>query len=1100
MLYNGAWFGPNNKYKCNCETSCNTDGTCTNNGKCNSGWFGLKCQYQDLVVQSLTTISTSADKLTDRNDTTCLETDRDVVIDFNRNFVFTWLRIVINNETLLSTLTVQFKKGKDQPITDCDQKRFYLVGNLTLDIRCYLKEEIQQVIVSGTGVKSLCSLYINGGRNVALKQDTYQTSNYSDSTRSYDSSLAVDGDQDRLRGFTLEANGSTNDLFTYQDTSTSNIGLPVYTVLDAKKRTIQDVTIKSRSGQMLALCEVEIYGECPTGTYDLNCTNCKAFCLDTCHIDDGSCNMVCFGYSNPPNCNVDCNNGSWGINCNKTCSRNCKDPNQCDKFSGHCLGGCAAGFQLPDCVKNCFDNSWGVNCSQTCSNNCKSKSCNTVTGQCRDGCLSGYTPPNCNTSCADGHWGDDCLKNCSRYCYDNKTCDKFNGQCPSGCIAGYEPPLCNKDCNNGSWGINCNKTCSRNCKDPNQCDKMYGHCLGGCAAGFQLPDCVKSCADGRWGKNCTNNCSRYCHDDKTCDKLNGQCPSGCIAGYVPPYCDNECGVGYWGVNCSLECNFQCLNHSCHHKDGYCLRRCIDGYQSHYCTQGCKDFQWGENCEYNCSDYFLNKTCDIVNGFCLDQGSTNKEENSLCTDFGVGFGAGLATGLGVLIISLVILYIWHKRRILNLHKQYQQQQCYSQLEISQVEKHVYAKIVLLLYIVNVDLTDTADIENDVFFGPNGVYKCHCASGCNTNGTCSNNGPCSKGWFGLKCQYQDLATIDGTNVQPPAAEKLTDRNDTTCLQNNQQTVNVTFNTTYVFTWMRIVVNNESMLSNFTFQFTTRSSGSDVLDCERKRFFLINSKTLDIKCYFTRIIEKVSIGGPGVASLCSLYINGEPLLLEGHHGVTRIASKVSGRHSLLDQTMDCFYFSESRLKSQASSQVGRNVALKQVTWQSSNFSIENFVYDASKAVDGDTSGNFSKNSCSHTDVPDSTPTWSVRFKSSEITRYIIYNRASYQERLHGFTLEAKGEGGGKFTYKDNSTSMVYTVLDSLKHNITNVTIDVKEYTFPILTLCEVEIYGECQSGTWDLECKNCSASCSGTCHIDDGSCNMVCFGFKDPPDCLQ
>ncbi|KAH9494749.1 hypothetical protein Btru_017787 [Bulinus truncatus] len=174
-------------------------------------------------------------------------------------------------------------------------------------------------------------------------------------------------------------------------------------------------------------------------------------------------------------------------------------------------------------------------------------------------------------------------------------------------------------------------------------------------------------------------------------------------------------------------------------------------------------------------------------------------------------------------------------------------------------------------------------------------------------------------------------------------------------------------------------------------------------------------------------------------------------------------------------------------------RNIALKQVTLQSSNYSENNIVYDASKAVDGDTNANFSQNRCSHTQGGDKTPTWSVRFNSSEITRYILYNRNSFQARLDGFNLEAKGEGGEKLTYKDNtSTSLVYTVLDSLKHNVTNVTIIVKDKADLILTLCEVEIYGACDKGYYGVNCtQKCPNNCD-ECHATYGQCYRCQPGF--------
>ncbi|KAI8773328.1 tyrosine-protein kinase receptor Tie-1, partial [Biomphalaria glabrata] len=55
------------------------------------------------------------------------------------------------------------------------------------------------------------------------------------------------------------------------------------------------------------------------------------------------------------------------------------------------------------------------------------------------------------------------------------------------------------------------------------------------------------------------------------------------------------------------------------------------------------------------------------------------------------------------------------------------------------------------------------------------------------------------------------------------------------------------------------------------------------------------------------------------------------------------------------------------------------------------------------------------------------------------------------------------------------------------------------PILTLCELEAYGECPPGTWSLPCThNCPPSCPTSCDRDTGLCNSVCFGFSNPPTC--
>uniref|UniRef100_A0A2C9LDL7 Fucolectin tachylectin-4 pentraxin-1 domain-containing protein n=1 Tax=Biomphalaria glabrata TaxID=6526 RepID=A0A2C9LDL7_BIOGL len=294
----------------------------------------------------------------------------------------------------------------------------------------------------------------------------------------------------------------------------------------------------------------------------------------------------------------------------------------------------------------------------------------------------------------------------------------------------------------------------------------------------------------------------------------------------------------------------------------------------------------------------------------------------------------------------------------------------------------------------------------WFGPNDTYRCHCDNGCEKDG--SQNGVCQKGWFGFKCQYQDLATID--NVRPNQdLDKLTDRNDSTCLDQQNQLLIIQWNRTFVFTWLRIVVNDATLLSYIDVEFTSPSQPSQNLTCDNKRLYLVNQQTLDIKCDVTKEIQSVLISGAGVQSICSLYING-----------------------------------------------GRNVALRQETWQSSAFPIP---WTSSLAVDGNIDLDLEHNSCSHTNN-ETSPTWSVRFNAQEITRYVLYNRNENRDRLKNFILEGRGPGSTSFSYHDTSDTgePIYTVLDISKTIVSNVTIiaTFDDGAGKYVTLCEVEIYG--------------------------------------------
>ncbi|KAH9494746.1 hypothetical protein Btru_017777, partial [Bulinus truncatus] len=591
-IANDGFFGPNSEYKCHCANGCNIEGMCINNDPCSKGWFGLKCQYQDLATIEGTYIQPSAvDILTDRNDATCLQNNEKTVnVIFNTTYVFTWMRIVVNNEC----------------------------------------------------------------RNIALKQVTWQSSNYSEKNITYDASKAVDGDASgefgknscthtqvndstptwnvrfksseitryvlhnrntnevytpRLDGFTLEANGERGEKFTYKDTTSTSL---VYTVLDSLKHNITNVTIdvKDNTAHILTLCEVEMYGECQSGTWDLGCTSCPASCSGTCHIDDGSCNMVCFGFKDPPDCIKACDKSYYGVNCTQKCPNNC---DECHATYGQCYR-CQPGFQGENCT-DCTVGHWGVNCNMTCSKNCKDNNCDKVNGHCNNNnCLAGYQPPDCVKMCPTGQWGENCVSYCSNNC-QNKSCDKVNGSCHGGCVAGFQLPNCIQDCPVGHWGVNCNMTCSKNCKD-NNCDKVNGHCNNNnCLAGYQPPECDKMCPTGQWGENCVNSCSNNCQN-KSCDKVNGSCHGGCVSGFKPPNCNQDCNSGIHGVNCSQNCSSRCDELKCNSSTGFCFA-CIPGYHGEMCNQVCIQTTYGQGCALHCNTSCSNQLCDPVNGTCND---------------------------------------------------------------------------------------------------------------------------------------------------------------------------------------------------------------------------------------------------------------------------------------------------------------------------------------------------------------------------------------------------------------------------------------------------------------------------------------------------
>lgn len=46
---------------------------------------------------------------------------------------------------------------------------------------------------------------------------------------------------------------------------------------------------------------------------------------------------------------ADCQTGYYGKNCSKECSSNCQTTSECDKSTGHCIGGCKQGWAGNTC-------------------------------------------------------------------------------------------------------------------------------------------------------------------------------------------------------------------------------------------------------------------------------------------------------------------------------------------------------------------------------------------------------------------------------------------------------------------------------------------------------------------------------------------------------------------------------------------------------------------------------------------------------------------------------------------------------------------------------------------------------------------------------
>ncbi|BFZ21550.1 hypothetical protein BsWGS_24590 [Bradybaena similaris] len=651
-----GWFGSGCEYKCRCSDNvCVPDGGCGAEVPCQAGWFGPACQYVDLAYNRST-----VQDVTDGNDTTCLTDSHitNVTVRFPYKHHVNWLRVRVNNPSLLYNLTVRFSKFAK---VTCNNTTRLRLDETTLDIHCDNNQTFRVVTLSGAGLHSLCSVYISGGRNVALKQHATQSSTYSEhsmhthnQTVEYTADKAVDGNTNadfyaentcshtnsgqphpnlnvtftrpqlvtkyvvynrasagrpharQLKGFVLTSFSQSPDpVFTHTDTL--HAPQRVYTVVPADVTSpIHMVNLGASNKQnTLTVCELEVYGD----------SACQA--------------------------------GQYGRECEHTC--NCAGGGACLVSTGGCPDGCAAGFRGEDCWTPCHSGSYGAGCQSSCSQFCvtdngtSSRVCSATNGTCLSGCRSGYRGLTCTERCAPGSFGPGCQSPCSQFCVrDNDPgthfCDHTNGTCLHGCLSGYQGPGCTQRCAPGSFGPGCKSPCSQFCVRVNDsethfCDHINGTCLHGCLSGYHGPGCTQRCAHGSFGPGCQSPCSQFCvrvNDSEThfCDHINGTCLHGCLSGYHGPGCTQRCAHGSFGPGCQSPCSQFCVRdndsetHFCDHINGTCLHGCLSGYHGPGCTQRCAHGSFGPGCQSPCSQFCVRVNdsethfCDHINGTCL----------------------------------------------------------------------------------------------------------------------------------------------------------------------------------------------------------------------------------------------------------------------------------------------------------------------------------------------------------------------------------------------------------------------------------------------------------------------------------------------------
>ncbi|GFO17522.1 fucolectin-related protein [Plakobranchus ocellatus] len=361
-----GWFGDECMFLCHCanESACDqTDGSCQNG--CDSKWFGPACQYsvsQFTIVSNGSTLDLS--RLNDNNDKTCNDENvQSITVALDTPHALSWVRVIVRNSANLDQFELIYRTNDSHAFTPCDNLRSARVDDRTLDISCPTSNVVSRVTLSGNVVKGLCSLYISGGRNVALQQSTQQ-STVLDNWRA---SHAVDGHIDipddvqsqmstcshtkpgldgwwrvtfsnkveinrliihnrrdpgrsdccesRLKNFTVDISSNSGaSVFKYTDPGQQV--KDVYTVTPSKKIIVSSGTVrievlKNTKNKLVTLCEVYVYGD-----------------------------VICESGEFKPK--------KFGRQCERDC--NCADQTEaCFVSTGGCPSGCAAGYIGEDC-------------------------------------------------------------------------------------------------------------------------------------------------------------------------------------------------------------------------------------------------------------------------------------------------------------------------------------------------------------------------------------------------------------------------------------------------------------------------------------------------------------------------------------------------------------------------------------------------------------------------------------------------------------------------------------------------------------------------------------------------------------------------------
>ncbi|KAL3879809.1 hypothetical protein ACJMK2_032091 [Sinanodonta woodiana] len=344
-----------------------------------------------------------------------------------------------------------------------------------------------------------------------------------------------------------------------------------------------------------------------------------------------------------------------------------------------------------------------------------------------------------------------------------------------------------------------------------------------------------------------------------------------------------------------------------------------------------------------------------------------------------------------------------------------------------------------------------------FGPLCEYLCHCGGyQCNReSGECPQNVECDDGWMGSGCQYANIAygaTVSSNHLFN--VQTIVDGNGATCPSLNQQSIDSAYVT--------VDIGREVKITAIHLVFSDRASVQPF---------------------------RISVGINDTWSVCNSVsdVNGI------QNFVVKCDSPLYGRYINITSEGRDAKLQVCEIKFPT----GRNVAYGKPAYQSTLFE----TYYPSQAVDGDTrSTPPSGTTCTHT-LETRDPWWILDLQSPiRIMWFRLFNRADdstynlLNERMRNFRISLSQDNiTFKEYYQDKSQDTPLVINPVLNPEVIArfVKIDLQGDR-RILTLCEVQVFGNCDDGSYGNCTQKCDYCPGELCDKLTGYCQECQLGY--------